>query len=192
MALTHFWPEDSYYHGILAATDMGMDVSFVNAWRKNSGGLNITSFVAQRRRFHKFSPIFSSLFMAVFFHSWKVKFSKVRFFFMEIDAFQERSIASVIGPENGFAGKKRWNTSYVHHALWRHLSYTVRPKYFSWNEKSGKRTYTCTGDSCPLLFEQDIFLSQSFRHFANIWFFKVPFTNCKSILFIISRTIWND
>ena len=26
---------------------------------------------------------------------------------MEIDAFQERSIASVIGPENGFAGKKR-------------------------------------------------------------------------------------
>ena len=25
---------------------------------------------------------------------------------MEIDAFQERSIASVIGPENGFAGKK--------------------------------------------------------------------------------------
>ena len=28
-------------------------------------------------------------------------------FFIEIDAFQERSIASVIGPENGFAGKKK-------------------------------------------------------------------------------------
>ena len=167
-------------------------VSFVDAGRKNSGVLNITSFAAQRRRFHKFSSIFSSLFMAVFFHSWKVKFSKVRFFFHWNWCFSREEHSVGYRARKRFCRKKRWNTSYVHHALWRHLSYTVRPKYFSWNEKSGKRTYTCTGDSCPLLFEQDIFLSQSFRHFANIWLFKVPFTNCKSILFIISRTIWND
>ena len=114
-SLVHYKFTSSFMHQIISSGrflkcaswyNMGMDVSFVNAWRKNSGGLNITSFAAQRCRFHKFSSIFSSLLMAVFFHSWKVKFSKVRFFFIEIDAFQERSIASVIGPENGFAGKR--------------------------------------------------------------------------------------
>ena len=30
MALTHFWPEDSYYHGILAATDLRIKTTWIS------------------------------------------------------------------------------------------------------------------------------------------------------------------
>ena len=35
MALTHFWPEDSYYHGILAATAVPLErnlTSYIINW----------------------------------------------------------------------------------------------------------------------------------------------------------------
>ena len=46
---------------------------------------------------------------------------------MEIDAFQERSIASVIGPENGFAGKKKKYVVRASCVVVAFLLYLLRP-----------------------------------------------------------------
>ena len=122
-------------------------VSFVDAGRKNSGGLNITSFAAQRRRFHKFSSIFYSLYMPVFFHSWKVKFSKVRFFFHWNWCFSREEHSVGYRARKRFCRKKEEiRRTCIMRCGGISLIYlaTVRPKYFSWNEKSGKRTYACT------------------------------------------------
>ena len=56
MALTHFWPEDSYYHGILAATDF-VQPGRIQRFAGSGMVINDVFFVGGSRRQTRSQPL---------------------------------------------------------------------------------------------------------------------------------------